>query len=206
LFWAVAVMRDKFTPGDLTAVSTVDRMVAGGSPRGGSVSEPVAKLGTAYSSPQAKATPWSEASEALTRAELFWLSTVRPDGQPHVTPLLAVWHDAALYFTTGDQERKAENLRANPQCVATTGTNTLDGLDLVIEGTATAVTDAGERDTVATAYGDKYGEHVTGADGTWHGLQDAIRSGDVLLYRVRPTVAFAFGKGSVYSQTRYTFS
>ena len=168
--------------------------------------EPVATLGTAYSSPQAEATPWSQASEALTRAALFWLSTVRPDGQPHVTPLLAVWLDTALYFTTGGEERKAANLRANPRCVATTGTNTLDGLDLVVEGTAEQVTDAGERDAVAEAYGAKYGDHVTSPDGTWHGLQAAIRSRDVLLYRVRPTVVFAFGKGAVYNQTRYTFS
>ena len=40
---------------------------------------------------------------------------------------------------------------------------------------------------------------------TWQGLTDAIRSGDVELYRVEPVVAFAFGKGGTYSQTRYRF-
>jgi hypothetical protein len=166
--------------------------------------EPVTELG-AYSSPGAVAAPWTQALAVLARAELFWLSTVRPDGRPHVTPLLATWHDGALYFTTGDQERKAHNLRANPQCVATTGTNTLDGLDVVVEGAASHATGVDERAAVAVAYETKYGRHLTSPDGTWHGMSAAIRSGDVLLYRIEPAVAFAFGKGEVYSQTRYRF-
>jgi nitroimidazol reductase NimA-like FMN-containing flavoprotein (pyridoxamine 5'-phosphate oxidase superfamily) len=167
--------------------------------------EPVTELG-AYSSPGAEATPWALAAAVLTRAELFWLSTVRPDGRPHVTPLLAVWHADALYFTTGDQERKAQNLRANPRCVGTTGTNTLDGLDVVVEGTASHVTGPAERAALADAYEAKYGSHFTSPDGTWYGLADAIRSGDVLLYRIDPAVVFAFGKGGVSSQTRYRFA
>jgi hypothetical protein len=166
--------------------------------------EPVTELG-ANSSPGAEAIPWALALEMLTRAELFWLSTVRPDGRPHVTPLLGIWHGGALYFTTGDRERKAHNLRANGQCVATTGTNTLDGLDIVVEGTARHVTEPDERYAVADAYERKYARHVTSPDGTWHGLPAAIRSGDALLYRVDPAVGFAFGKGAVYSQTRYRF-
>ena len=49
-----------------------------------------------------------------------WVTTVRPDGRPHVTPLVAVWLDDALYFCTGDDERKARNLRENRSCVMTT--------------------------------------------------------------------------------------
>jgi hypothetical protein len=33
-------------------------------------------------------------------AEVHWLSTVRPDGRPHVAPLIAVWVDDALVFCT----------------------------------------------------------------------------------------------------------
>jgi len=32
----------------------------------------------------------------LEKAEVFWLSTVRPDGRPHVTPMVSVWLDGAL--------------------------------------------------------------------------------------------------------------
>jgi hypothetical protein len=32
---------------------------------------------------------------------MFWLSTVRPGGRPHVTPAAGVWLAGALYFCTG---------------------------------------------------------------------------------------------------------
>lgn len=166
--------------------------------------DPIVELG-AFSSPGAEATGWPAALRALRDAEVFWLSTVRPDGRPHVTPLLATWYAEAVYFTTGADERKAHNLRANPHCVITTGTNTLSGLDLAIEGVAATVTGQAERDAVAEAFERKYGHHLTDPDGTWHELGGAIRSGGVLLYRIDPVVGFAFGKGAVYSQTRYRF-
>src|SRR5690242_8845060 len=105
--------------------------------------EPTTTLDPRFSSPDATATPWSVAVEQLERAELFWLTTVRPDGRPHVTPLLALWLDGALYFSTGASERKARNIAHNPQCILTTGCNSLneEGLDLVVEGDAVRVTD-----------------------------------------------------------------
>jgi len=59
--------------------------------------EPVAELQPQFSSSDATLTPWAEGSERLEKAEVFWLSTVRPDGPPHVTPVLSVWLDGALY-------------------------------------------------------------------------------------------------------------
>lgn len=53
-----------------------------------------------------------------------------------------MWRDGALYFCTGPGEQKALNLRANDQCVLTTGTNRWKaGLDVVVEGRAEQVTD-----------------------------------------------------------------
>ena len=123
-----------------------------------------------------------------SKAEVFWLSTVRPDGRPHVTPLLAVWCADAMYFCTGSDERKAKNLETNPHCILTTGRNTLDeGLDIVVEGLVTKVSDEAELDKVANTYESKYGTHLTAPEGTWFGLGDTIRRGKVLVYRVTPT-------------------
>lgn len=166
--------------------------------------DPLVDLG-AFSSPEATATAWPIARGRLQEAEVCWLSTVRPDGRPHVTPLLAVWSGQALYFSTGAQERKARNLRSNAQCVMTTGTNALSGLDVTIEGTAGLVSEQAERHVVADAFEAKYGHHLTSPEGTWHGLGGGIRSGEVPLYRIVPEVGFSFGKGLVYSQTRYRF-
>jgi general stress protein 26 len=165
---------------------------------------PVTKL-SAFSSPNAIPTEWSQARDELAGAEVYWLSTVRPDGRPHVTPLLGIWLEGALYFCTGPNEQKAKNLSGNSHCVLTTGQSTLDGLDLVIEGTAESVSDHAELGRVANTYESKYGAHFVAPDGTWSGLGDAIRRAEVLVCRVAPETGFGFGKGGRFSQTRWSF-
>jgi len=85
------------------------------------VKDPITELEPQFSSPDATATSWAKAARYLEKAEIFWLSTVRPEGRPHVTPLLAIWLDGALYFCTGAGERKAKNLAYNARCILTTG-------------------------------------------------------------------------------------
>jgi hypothetical protein len=77
--------------------------------------EPITELG-AFSSPSSTPSEWSLGRAALTNAEVYWLSTVRPDGRPHVTPLRGVWLVGAMYFCTGPDERKAKNLAENRHC------------------------------------------------------------------------------------------
>ena len=146
------------------------------------------------------------ARASLRDAQLYWLSTVRPDGRPHVTPLLGIWLDGALHFCTGATERKAKNLARNEHCVLTTGRNELDGLDIVVEGSAAEVRGEVELGAVADAYESKCGTHFTAPSGTWFGLGDATRRGDALVYRVVPSLAFGFAKGQPFSQTRWRFS
>src|SRR5215467_6455590 len=103
---------------------------------------PVTQIDRRFSDPDAVATRWDEVRRALEAAQLFWISTVRADGRPHVTPLVAVWLDGAIHFTTGPAEQKAINLRGNPHVILTTGCNHWDaGLDVVVEGEAVQVTD-----------------------------------------------------------------
>jgi hypothetical protein len=111
-----------------------------------------------FSEPDATPTPSTVGLEHLRAADTFWLSTVRPDGRPHVTPLIAVWHADALWFATGPEERKARNLADNPSCVLTTGRSDLadGGLDIVLEGHAEQVTDDAELEPVAAAFSAKY--------------------------------------------------
>jgi uncharacterized pyridoxamine 5'-phosphate oxidase family protein len=165
--------------------------------------EPVAELAAPFSSPDATLTPWTHAREQLEQAEIFWLSTVRPDGRPHVTPLLAVWQEDALYFCTGETERKAKNIAQNTHCILTTGCNSLkEGLDLVIEGDAVQESNHAILQRIADCYEAKYGSE-------WRfTVQDGAFSGDgnvALVYKVVPTTAFGFGRGATYSQTRWRF-
>jgi len=165
--------------------------------------EPTAELHPAFSSPDATATSWRKARRQLETAEIYWLSTVRPDGRPHVTPIVSVWVDGALYFVTGPTERKAKNLTHNPHCVLTTGCNKLGtGLDVVVEGDALRVTDDETLHRVAGAFAAKYPEPFHFAVG-----QGAFQSdgSPALVFEIRFKKALGFGRGATYSQTRWRF-
>jgi general stress protein 26 len=164
--------------------------------------EPSTELDQRYGEPQATPTAWGEAVEQLRSAELSWLTTVRPDGRPHVTPLLTLWLDGALHFCTGQDERKAVNIAENTAVVLTTGSNALHGgIDLVVEGHAVRVKDRDRMQVLADGWEQKYGSE-------WHfDVGDeafASTEGPALVFRVEPETAFGFGKDP-YSQTRWRF-
>jgi uncharacterized pyridoxamine 5'-phosphate oxidase family protein len=165
--------------------------------------EPMVELEPQFSSDGATPTPWAEARERLAGAKVYWLSTVRPSGRPHVTPIAAVWLDDALYFCTGQTERKAKNLAQNTHCVITTGCDVLEGLDLVVEGDAVRVTDEARLRRLADGYAAKYDQlfRFTVHDGAFY--VEGSES-EVLVYELAPTTVFGFGKGT-FSQTRWRF-
>ena len=104
--------------------------------------EPTTTLDSRFSDPNAVATDRKETRYILESAQLFWICTVRADGRPHVTPLVAIWLDGAVHFCTGATEQKAINLRSNPHVILLTGCNQWDkGIDAVFEGDAVQVTD-----------------------------------------------------------------
>ena len=151
---------------------------------------------------------WDDARQALETADIFWITTVRADGRPHVTPLVALWLEDALFFGTGADEQKAHNLRANSQVILTTGCNQWDrGLDLVVEGSAVPVHDEGLLRRLAAAWAGKW-------DGRWrydvhdghlvHAGGEAGEGGGVMVFSVVPTKVLAFGRGT-FTQTRHRF-
>src|ERR1700722_13588202 len=126
------------------------------------MSTPVTELDARFSQEDAVATEWEQTRQLLAAAELFWITTVRADGRPHVTPLVAVWAEDALWFCTGIDEQKAVNLRTNPHVILTAGNSTWDaGLDIVVEGDAVQVTDEDMLTRIAAQWTQKW-------DGRWH--------------------------------------
>ena len=170
------------------------------------MSTPVTNLDQRYSDPDAVAAGWDETRTALETAELFWITTVRADGRPHVTPLVAVWSDGAIHFHTGAEEQKSANLRANPHVVLTTGCNRWDqGLDVVVEGDAVPVTDADTLRRLAEAWAAKW-------DGRWRleareggfgnpGMDDHPS----IVFTVTPVKIYAHAKGDPFGATTHTF-
>src|ERR1700736_3886203 len=115
---------------------------------------------------------WSRALEQLeappdTQApRTTWLSTVSPDGQPHLAGVGALWVEGTFYFTSGPGTRKSRNLAANPHCALSMA---LPGIDLVVEGRATKVTDQATLERLDGCYAahgrsprPPYGAHPTG--------------------------------------------
>ena len=168
------------------------------------MSQPMTTLDPRFSDQDAVAISWEETRAAIERAELHWITTVRADGRPHVTPLVAVWLDDAIHFCTGTDEQKAVNLRANPNVVLMTGCNGWDRrLDVVVEGEAVQVSDEEVLVRLAEAWRTKW-------DGRWHWeVRDGCfrhegGHGEVLVFAVRPAKVFAFAKGT-FGQTRHRF-
>jgi general stress protein 26 len=164
---------------------------------------PITTLDTRYSGDQAEAMPWPQALVRLEQAELFWVSSVRVDGRPHVTPVVAAWTDGALYFSSGAEEQKSRNLAGNPRCAVTTGCNTWDeGVDIVLHGEVEIVRDLYRLQRVADAFLAKYGTDwafTVADDATFNG------PGGALVYELKPTQALGFGKGNPFSHTRWDF-
>jgi general stress protein 26 len=172
------------------------------------MTDPVSShLDNRFSNPGAAATAWDDTLRALEQAELFWVTTVRSDGRPHTTPLVAVWSDGALHFATGFGEQKEVNLRKNHRVTLMTGRNDWSqGLDIVVEGEAERVEDRDRLERAARAWTAKW-------DGRWKYLVTETGFEDpddpdhnrVLVFAVRPERVLAFGKGG-FSHTTHRFS
>ena len=165
--------------------------------------DPTAEFDSRFSDPAAGPTPWSDVAHVLEHAELYWLTTVRADGRPHVTPLIGVAEGATVHFCTGPREQKARNLEHTRQVALTTGTNSwAQGLDVVVEGIAVRVTDHDALQRLADAYEAKYGS-------VWHfdvgddGFGTGEDTGPV--FRIEPAKVLAFAK-QPHAQTRYRFT
>jgi hypothetical protein len=158
-----------------------------------------------YGSP---ALPWSRPHDILAvgsqgPATTFFLGTIRPDGRPHAAGLGAVWHEGDLYFTAGPSTRKARNLAANPACTISVK---LEGIDLVLEGEATIVTDRPTLEQVVAVFrGSGWPAEVEGEAFT--APYSAPSAGPPPWYVHRFTFHTAFGVAGVepYGATRWRF-
>lgn len=165
--------------------------------------EPHTELQAEYGTPDATATTWATGSALLAEAQMYWLASVQRNGQPHIAPLFAVWLDNAWCFCTGVGEQKEVNLRHNSRVTILTGTNLVEGIDVVVQGQVQRVTDQELLHRIAAEYVRKYDWHYTvNADGFGGGSDGTTR---VQVFAVAPVKGHAFGKGTTFSQTRWTF-
>lgn len=129
---------------------------------------------------------WSWAVDLMNRVRNPVISTVRPDGRAHAMPIWGIWLDDVYCFSTAITSVKSNNLKANPDCVITSG----EGDDaVVLEGRAEL---SELPDGFTEAYKAKYGEKLDEGP----------------IWIVRPRVAFAFQANDNFEKTatRWSFS
>jgi hypothetical protein len=153
--------------------------------------------------------PWSKPRELLAAGPpqpgtQFFLGTSRPDGRPHSANVGVYWIDGDLYFTSGPGTRKSRNLAANPACTFSIG---LEGIDLVLEGEATRVTDRPTLERVVARFRD--GGWPTELEGdAFTAPYSAPSAGPPPWYLYRFTIDTAFGVATAepYGATRWRFA
>lgn len=95
---------------------------------------------------------WQRVLDALDNPPpklTHFLSTTRPDGRPHTTGVGAMYDEGDYYVVMGPKTRRARNLASNSACTLAVQ---LTGIDLVFEGEASRVTDAGTLERLAARY------------------------------------------------------
>ena len=131
----------------------------------------------------------------------MWLTTINPDGSPHVTPLGVVEHSGSWYFTSGPATRKSRNLARDPRCVLSVAT---EPFDLVIEAAAERVVDAGELASVAEAFvRSGWPAEVAGEALTAEYSAPSAGPAPWYLYRVKPSTVFALGTSEPFGATKF---
>jgi nitroimidazol reductase NimA-like FMN-containing flavoprotein (pyridoxamine 5'-phosphate oxidase superfamily) len=132
---------------------------------------------------------WDWAAERLRRSHNYYLVTVRPDATPHAMPVWGIWVDGCLYFSTGAKSVKARNLTANPACTICTEKA---AEAVVVEGTASPITDAARIAELSQHYSKKYKSFTLDPN-----------MGPI--FEVRPKVAFGLREKTFKSTTRWIF-
>lgn len=168
---------------------------------------PVTTLDARYSAPNAIPTSWEQTCRVLEAAQVYWITTVRADGRPHVTPCAAVWLDGALYFDTGINQQKAFNLEANRNVVLTTGCNQWEtGLDVVVTGEAVQVSEDEKLAGLAKVWATRWagGFQFVARDGYFlHAGNESAPK--VAVFSVKLAKVYAFTRGPGSGHTTHTF-
>ena len=99
----------------------------------------------------------------LDREAIVWLSTVRPDGRPHLIPIWFLWDGDAVLFASKPQACKVANLRAKAECMLAVGDPMADFDVALIEARA-ELASMTTFELLAAGLLAKYGERMRAAD------------------------------------------
>src|SRR4051812_2744501 len=118
----------------------------------------------------------------LDHESVVWMSTVRPDGTPHVIPIWFSWDGESVLIASKPHAKKVANLRANPRVMLALGEPD-DDFDVgLFEGVA-EILDAPAADVLPATHLRKYRDQMAAI-----GLsREEFLATYSLVIRVRPT-------------------
>lgn len=102
---------------------------------------------------------YAHVDQRLRSEPIIWLSSVRPDGRPHLVPVWFLWDGASIFIFSQPAAQKIRNLQANPN--VTLALEAADeGADIaILEGTA-AIFATTDWDRILPAYTAKYAQPI----------------------------------------------
>ena len=149
---------------------------------------------------------WEDAQARFNHERFYWLATVHHLGRPQIRPVLAVWLDDFVYTTSSPGAQKARNLEHAGYCSLAALT---DDMEIVLEGTASRLTDVERLEDVAATYLAKYGWPATVKDAAFDAPYGAPTAGPppYVVYEVRPETMYGFGSKEPFDgqSTRWSF-
>ena len=125
---------------------------------------------------------------ALESDQVVWLSSVLPDGRPHLVPVWFHWDGERIVAFSKPHARKVHNLRRRPSVMLAVGTPGPDFAVELIEATA-EIPAAPAADLMPSGFGTKYRDLLRQADMTIQRFA-AIYSQPIVL---RPTRFLGYG-------------
>jgi PPOX class probable F420-dependent enzyme len=92
---------------------------------------------------------------ALERDEVIWLSSIRPDGRPHLVPVWFVWNDDSIVVFSKPGAQKVRNLRRDPRAMVAIGEATA-GFDIELIEAEADVAPGSSDETARERFATKY--------------------------------------------------
>ena len=136
-------------------------------------------------------------SRLLEFEPVVWLSTVRPDGLPHLVPIWFSWDGESLHIASKPHARKIANIRSNQRVMLALGEPEEDFDVGLLEGVA-EILDARASAVLPPAHLRKYRDEM-GAIGL---TVDEYLATYSLVVRVRPTKFFPWHGRTTPASTR----
>jgi PPOX class probable F420-dependent enzyme len=118
----------------------------------------------------------------LETETVVWLSTVRPDGTPHMLPIWFSWDGETVLIASKPHARKVANVRVNPRVMLALGEPDEDFDVGLVEGVA-EILDAPAAAVLPAAHLRKYRDRMTAIGLT---VDDFLETYSLVI-RVRPT-------------------